>query len=80
LVINDVFLHILKVQTLVTHPNVSLVPKNRVFMFLKVQNRPKKPISVPEYLSIIFLEHYYKILNPTPKKWDVGTKPLFFIF
>ena len=30
------FLHILKVQTLVTHPNVSLVPKNRVFMFLKV--------------------------------------------
>jgi len=29
------FLHILKVQTLVTHPNVSLVPKNHVFMFLK---------------------------------------------
>jgi len=34
MVINDVFLHILKVQTLVTHPNVSLVPKNRAFVFL----------------------------------------------
>jgi len=33
--LNDVFLHILKVQTLVTHPNVSLVPKNRAFVFLK---------------------------------------------
>jgi len=35
LVINDVFLHILKVQTLVTHPNVSLVPKNSSFNILK---------------------------------------------
>ena len=54
--------------------------RNPMFtVLLKVQNRPKKPISVPEYLSIILLEHYYKILNPTTKKWDAGTKPLFCI-
>ena len=46
---------------------------------LRVQNRSKKPISMPENLSIILLEHYYKILNPSPKRWDVGTKPLFCI-
>ena len=48
-------------------------------VLLKAQNRPKKSISVPEYLSINILEHYYKILNPTTKKWDVGTKPPFCI-
>jgi len=39
MVINDIFLHILKVQTLVTHPNVSLVPKNSSFNILKVHDR-----------------------------------------
>ncbi|SVD92452.1 uncharacterized protein METZ01_LOCUS445306, partial [marine metagenome] len=30
--------------------------KTHLYDILKVQNRPKKPISVPEYLSIILLE------------------------
>ena len=53
--------------------------KIHLYDILKLQNRPKKPISVPENLSINILEHYYKILNPNPKMWDVGTKPLFCI-
>ena len=42
------FLHILKVQTLVTHPNVSLVPKNSSFNILKVHDRVVVRHNVPQ--------------------------------
>ena len=58
MVINDMFLHILKVQTLVTHPNVSLVPKNSSFNILKVQTLVTHPnVSlVPKNRVFMFLK------------------------
>ena len=36
--------------------NMGFMPKKTGFVFLKVQNRPKNPIFVPENLSIYILD------------------------
>ena len=47
--------------------------RNPMFtVLLKVQNRPKKPISVPEYLSIILLEQLLQ--NPQSHHQKVGCR------
>ena len=82
LVINDMFLHIFKITYSTKHVFAWYRHKNPLVWYFKITkrpNRPKKSISVPENLSITLLEHYYKILNPTTKKWDVGTKTLFYV-
>ena len=38
--------------------NMGFMPKKTGFVFLKVQNRPKNPIFVPENLSIYILEYF----------------------